>query len=117
MHDTPGSATGSHAKSLLALSDTFLRRHLGSNPEEIAEMLATLGHSSLESLVDAAIPRKIRLERPLRLPPEQGEHETLLELRALAEKNKVCKSYLGQGYSGCITPPVIQRNILENPGW
>ena len=80
-------------------------------------MLETLGQPSLEALLDATIPQKIRLTRPLNLPPGLGEHEAIEELRAIATKNAVCKNYLGQGYSDCITPPVIQRNILENPGW
>ncbi len=80
-------------------------------------MLARLDLTSLDDLVEAAVPAKIRLSQPLRLPAGRGEHEALAELRALAEKNRICKNYLGQGYSDCITPPVIQRNILENPGW
>ena len=80
-------------------------------------MLATLAQPSLDALVDAAVPAKIRLHTPLRLPTGSGESEALAELRALAKKNRVCKNYLGQGYSGTMTPPVIQRNILENPGW
>ncbi len=103
--------------SLLAPSDTFPRRHLGSNESEVAEMLATLGRPTLDVLIDTALPAKIRLEEPMNLPAGRGEHEALVELRALAAKNKVFKNYLGQGYSDCITPPVIQRNILENPGW
>ncbi len=80
-------------------------------------MLAVLKVSSLDALIADAVPAEIRLGRPLELPPGRGEHETLAELRAIAAKNRVAKNYLGQGYSGCITPPVIQRNILENPGW
>lgn len=80
-------------------------------------MLATLGLDSLDELISGAVPSRIRLEKPLALPPARGEHETLAELRSIAAKNKVLKNYLGQGYSGTITPPVIQRNILENPGW
>src|SRR4051812_5317447 len=114
MHDTLSTPP---APSLLTPGDTFPRRHLGSNEEEVAAMLATLDLPSLEALIDAAVPAKIRLAEPLNLPAGRGEHEALAELRALAVKNRVCKSYLGQGYSDCITPPVIQRNILENPGW
>ena len=80
-------------------------------------MLSLLGQPSLDSLIAAAVPAAIRLAQPLSLPPGRGEHETLAELRDIAAKNRVALSYIGQGYSDCITPPVIQRNILENPGW
>ncbi len=80
-------------------------------------MLAVLEHGSLDELIDAAVPAKIRLAEPLKLPTGRGEHETLAELRDIAAKNQVFKNYIGQGYSDCIVPPVIQRNVLENPGW
>ena len=80
-------------------------------------MLAKLGLSSLDALADAAVPAQIRSGEPLQLPTGAGESEALAELRALATQNRICKNYLGQGYSGTIVPPVIQRNILENPGW
>jgi glycine dehydrogenase len=80
-------------------------------------MLETLGQPSLEALIDGAVPAKIRSREPLRLPAGAGESEALAELRRMAKKNRIGKNYLGQGYSGTITPPVIQRNILENPGW
>ncbi len=80
-------------------------------------MLATLGVGSVETLVDQTVPTDIRLEASLRLPAAQGEHETLAELRALAAKNRIFRSHLGMGYYDTHTPPVIQRNILENPGW
>ena len=117
MHDTLMTPAAPPALDLLPPGDSFARRHLGSNAAEIAQMLATLGLRSLDELVDAAVPAKIRLEKPLALPAGRGEYETLAELRAIAAKNKGLKNYLGQGYSGTITPPVIQRNILENPGW
>ncbi len=119
MHDTlstPPAAVPLET-SILAPCDTFPRRHLGSGKSEVAEMLATLGLASMDALIDAAVPEKIRLAAPMDLPAGRGEHESLAELRAIAGKNRVCKNYLGQGYSDCITPPVIQRNILENPGW
>ena len=119
MHDTLSTppAAAPPATPILAPCDTFPRRHLGSEKAEVAEMLTTLGLASLEALIDAAVPEKIRLAAPMDLPAGRGEHEALAELRAIAGKNRVFKSYLGQGYSDCITPPVIQRNILENPGW
>src|SRR5688500_16595602 len=80
-------------------------------------MLETVGYGSLDELVDATIPRSIRLERPLALGPERSEYELLRELRTMMSRNRVFRSCLGMGYHDCITPPVIQRNILENPGW
>src|SRR5438309_9624958 len=80
-------------------------------------MLRELGFENLDALIDAAIPKNIRLDRQLNLPEAKPENEALAELRAIAQKNKVARSFIGAGYSDCITPPVIQRNILENPGW
>jgi glycine dehydrogenase len=97
--------------------DTFPRRHLGSSPDEVARMLEMVGAKSLDALIDATVPAGIRLAEPLRLPAARGEHEALAELRGIAAKNQLFKNYIGQGYSDCIVPPVIQRNILENPGW
>ncbi|MBZ0112645.1 MAG: aminomethyl-transferring glycine dehydrogenase [Thermoanaerobaculia bacterium] len=98
-------------------TDTFARRHLGPRSADIDAMLETLGFSTLDALIDAAVPAKIRLEEPLRLPAGRGERELIEDLRVLAEKNKVFRSFIGMGYHGCVSPPVIQRNILENPGW
>ncbi len=97
--------------------DTFARRHLGPQPEEIATMLDAVGYPSLDALVDDVIPPAIRLRRPLDLPAARGEREALESLRAIMAHNKVFRSFIGQGYYDTITPPVIQRNILENPGW
>lgn len=105
------------ASSLLPPTDSFPRRHVGPSAEEVVEMLQTIGLPSLDSLIDQTVPDAIRMRKPLSLPPGRGEHETLAELRAIAAKNRVLRNYIGQGYSDCITPPVIQRNILENPGW
>jgi glycine dehydrogenase len=80
-------------------------------------MLDTLGYGSLTDFVDAVVPADIRLRRPLDLPPARTEQEALAELRRLAAQNQVFRSYLGMGYHDCITPPVILRNVLENPGW
>ena len=81
------------------------------------EMLKTIGVESLEALIDAAVPSQIRLPGALNLPAAVGEHRALSELRAIGKKNKVLRSYIGTGYYDSITPPVIQRNIFENPGW
>jgi glycine dehydrogenase len=98
-------------------SDTFVPRHIGPNRREVEEMLAALGRPSLDDLIDATIPGDIRLERPLALPGAQGETEVLAELAEIASRNRLFRSYIGMGYHDCITPPVVQRNILENPGW
>jgi glycine dehydrogenase len=106
----------------LAPADTFVRRHLGAEEDETRDMLATLGLDSLEALVAETVPEPIRLRGRFALPglPEDrtlGERETLAVLREMAGRNRIFRSYLGMGYHDCITPPVIQRNILENPGW
>ncbi len=101
----------------LAPEDTFLRRHLGVDADEIAEMLETVGFASVDALIDAAAPGAIRFHEPLPLPAPASESEALQEIASLAAQNRVCRNYIGQGYSGTHTPPVIQRNILENPGW
>src|SRR6266568_921174 len=99
------------------LGDTFPRRHIGPSEEDVREMLAFLGRDSLDALVEETIPAGIRLRRPLDLPAPLGESAALAELRKRAEKNRVFRSFLGMGYHGCLTPGVIQRNVLENPGW
>src|SRR5437667_493337 len=97
--------------------DSFARRHIGPTEEEVRSMLSEVGYEDLDSLIDATVPKNIRLERQLNLPEAKSEIEALAELRAIAKKNKIARSFIGAGYSDCITPPVIQRNILENPGW
>src|SRR5437870_7072414 len=96
---------------------TFADRHIGPRTEETVQMLRELGFENLDALVDATVPKNIRLDRPMQLPKAKSENEALAELRALAKKNKVARSFIGAGYCDCVTPPVIQRNILENPGW
>jgi glycine cleavage system P protein (glycine dehydrogenase) len=97
--------------------DSFARRHIGPNEEEVRAMLRDVGFDSVGPLIDATVPKDIRLERQLNLPEAKSEGEALAELRAIAQKNKIARSFIGAGYHDCITPPVIQRNILENPGW
>ena len=97
--------------------DKFVRRHIGPNATETHEMLAQIGFKNLDELVGAAVPKKIRLGRDLNLPAACSEFEALAELRRIASENKVFRSFIGQGFYDCITPPVIQRNVLENPGW
>jgi glycine dehydrogenase len=98
-------------------ADSFSSRHIGPNEAEIGEMLEVLGYASLDALIDAAVPTRIRMTRSLHLPPGKPEHQALREMRELATRNEAYRSFLGMGYHNCITPPVIQRNVLENPGW
>src|SRR6266849_2408978 len=95
--------------------DVFAARHLGPRPGDVRAMLETLGYASLADFVDAVVPADIRLRRPLELPPARTEQEALAELRRLAAQNRVFRSYLGMGYHDCVTPPVILRNVLEDP--
>jgi glycine dehydrogenase len=107
-------------KKMLKPADTFVHRHIGPDANDIRQMLATLGFDSLDELIDRTVPASIRLPKPLELrgaSDERGEFELLEELRTLAAKNKVYRSFIGMGYYDTITPPVIQRNILESPGW
>ena len=97
--------------------DSFARRHIGPSDEEVRAMLRELGFESLEALIDATVPKNIRFERQLNLPEAKSETEALAELREISKKNQIARSFIGAGYYDCITPPVIQRNILENPGW
>src|SRR6185295_9074446 len=98
-------------------SDAFVRRHIGPSPTHVAEMLSSLGLRSLEELIDRCVPQSIRGSAPLALPRALGEAEQLSQLAGLAAKNAIYRSYIGLGYYDCVTPAVIQRNILENPGW
>jgi glycine dehydrogenase len=97
--------------------DTFSRRHIGPSSEETAGMLQVLGYQTIDALVEEAVPAQIRLRRPLQLPAGRNEHEVLTALREIAGQNQVFRSFIGMGYHDCITPAVIQRNLLENPGW
>jgi len=108
----------SSLSDLLAPIDQFEPRHSGrADSGELAAMLAQVGYESLDTLSAAAVPADIRLPRGLALPEAAGEAEALAELRALAAQNQVFRSFIGAGYYDCATPAVIQRNILENPGW
>jgi glycine dehydrogenase len=97
--------------------NSFARRHIGPNEDEVRVMLREVGFENLDSLVEGAVPRNIRLDRELNLPEAKSEIDALADLRAISRRNKIARSFIGCGYSDCITPPVIQRNILENPGW
>ena len=97
--------------------DAFIERHIGPNDGEIAAMLQVVGHDSLEALTDAIVPASIKSAAPLALPDAVGEVEALARIRAIAAKNQVFRSFIGQGYYGTHVPNVILRNILENPAW
>jgi glycine dehydrogenase len=97
--------------------DAFELRHIGPRGEDVARMLAVVGAASLDALVDEVVPRTIRSPRPLNLPVGLSEHDFLQALSKVAAKNRVRRSYIGLGYYDTITPPVILRNVMENPGW
>ncbi|MDJ0521321.1 MAG: aminomethyl-transferring glycine dehydrogenase [Planctomycetota bacterium] len=112
---TTTRTTGSHPA--LDHPDVFIQRHLGPRDDDIAAMLEVLGYDSLDALTDAAVPADIRLERDLQVGDALSEGQLLSRLWEIAAKNEVWRSFIGLGYHECITPPVILRNILENPGW
>ncbi len=114
---TPNKQTDKITKQDFFLHDSFVTRHIGPSRKEIEQMLEILGLASLDELIDRAIPPAIRLNRSLQLPQALSEYAALAQLKAIAAKNQVYRSFIGMGYYNCITPPVIQRNILENPGW
>ena len=103
--------------TILDQHDDFISRHIGPQTEEIAEMLEVIGVASLEELADKTVPENIRIREPLKLDDSCSEREALETLRGIADKNIVNKSFIGQGYYDTIVPSVIQRNVLENPGW
>jgi len=95
----------------------FSRRHIGPSADDQAKMLAVLGYPTLDELVDTAVPKTVHSDSPLALAEGRAEHEVIAELRELAGRNRVLTSMIGLGYSGTVTPPVILRNVLENPAW
>jgi glycine dehydrogenase len=95
----------------------FESRHVGSDPDAVASMLAAVGYPSLDALVDAVVPDTIRMSGDLDIPDALPEPMLLTRLRSIASKNRVNRSFLGMGYADTHVPGVIQRNILENPGW
>ena len=101
----------------LETPDRFVGRHVGPDADEQARMLTALGLSSVDELVDRAVPDSIRTREPLRLPAPRSEADTLARLRELAQRNQVFTSLIGMGYSDTFTPTVIQRNVLEDPAW
>jgi len=116
------SETGVSTASILDPSDVFAPRHIGPSDDELAAMLKVVGCANLDALTDATVPAAIRMKGALKLDglasrDNRGEAELLAELRAIANQNQVFRSFLGEGYHDTITPPVILRNVMENPGW
>jgi glycine dehydrogenase len=97
--------------------ESFQTRHIGPDDTERDAMLKVVGAASLEALIDEAVPARIRLKAPLDLPEGHSEYQFLNELRAIGRRNQVLKTFIGLGYYDTITPSVILRNVLENPGW
>ncbi len=97
--------------------DVFAPRHIGPSESDVAAMLKVLGYPSLDALIDATVPANIRLARPLNLPAGLAEPDALAAFKSMVAPNQVWRAFIGQGYYGTHTPAVIQRNILENPGW
>ena len=101
----------------LNFTDTFADRHVGPRSEDVELMLEKIGYMSLDELIGDVVPASIRHSQSLNLGKPRTESEMLADLRQIASQNQIVRSFIGMGYYGCITPPVIQRNILENPGW
>uniref|UniRef100_A0A8D9A249 Glycine cleavage system P protein n=1 Tax=Cacopsylla melanoneura TaxID=428564 RepID=A0A8D9A249_9HEMI len=102
---------------ILNLPSDFVDRHIGPRDDQIQEMLQFVGFKSLDELSDATVPEKIKFKKPLNISQPCGEHELLEEIQTIANRNEIWRSYIGQGYHNCLVPPVIQRNLFENPGW
>ena len=118
IYSPPTESSQQHLLGKMGLeSVSFEQRHIGPSISEVQQMLEVLGLPSLDALIDQTVPQTIRLNRPLQLGAERSEYAASLELRDIASKNQVYRSFIGMGYYDCVIPPVIQRNILENPGW
>ena len=102
---------------MTASTYSFPLRHIGPSHADTRAMLAVVGVPSIETRISQAVPKSIRLDRPLALPAAASDAEALAELGAKMDANKVQKSFIGAGYHGTIVPPVIQRNLFENPAW
>ena len=114
---TPQSFEGIAALQSTLAVESFCDRHIGPTSAEQATMLEKLGVDSLDALIEQTVPASIRSASPLQLEDARSEQAAIAKLKAIARQNQIYRSYIGMGYYGCVTPPVIQRNILENPGW
>jgi len=115
--EKPGRIGTSAGSAAVFTQDLFADRHIGPDAAEVEAMLRACGHGTLDGLIDAAVPASIRTKGALALPAARSERDALAAIAELAAENEVRRSYLGLGYSACVTPPVLLRNILENPGW
>ncbi|MGI9644630.1 MAG: glycine dehydrogenase (aminomethyl-transferring), partial [Ilumatobacteraceae bacterium] len=106
-----------HALHDLFGDDDFVTRHVGPRSADVVHMLETVGAASVAELIDQAVPDAIRMGEPLELSGPRTETDVLAELAELADRNTVATSMIGMGYHGTVTPPVIKRNVLENPAW
>jgi glycine dehydrogenase len=117
-NDAPGERLHQRATAANPWADAeFIGRHIGPQPADIDRMLRILGVSSLAELIDRTVPAAIQIQQPLAIETVKSEYAVLNQLKQIASKNQIFRSYIGMGYANCITPTVIQRNILENPGW
>ncbi len=114
---SPNGSSPLSNRDLLKPADRFVKRHIGPRSHDVTHMLEALGLATLDELIDQAVPQTIRIDGHLNLEPPRSETAVLNELRGLADQNKLFRSFIGMGYNGTVTPPVIQRNIMENPGW
>jgi glycine dehydrogenase len=115
--DSPRIQSDRQQKQISNESISFRQRHIGPQSAEVEQMLEVLGLASLDALIERTVPQAIRQQRSLNLATERSEYAALAHLKEIASKNQVFRSFIGMGYYDCITPPAIQRNILENPGW
>ena len=104
-------------QSIFEPLDSFARRHIGPEPTDVDAMCKTIGVKDMEELVSKTLPASIRIQKKTNLGEGIAEREVLQRLKEIASKNKIMKNYIGLGYTDTITPPVILRNIMENPGW
>lgn len=114
---TKPQSNKSSEEVIFATTDTFAARHIGLERQQIQQMLGVLGLDSIDELIAKTVPPAIRLNKSLQLPEALSESDALAKIRAIAQQNRVFRSFIGMGYHNCITPAVILRNVLENPGW
>jgi glycine dehydrogenase len=114
---THAAKTASATTATPGANGEFIQRHIGPQPVDIDRMLKVLGVASLDELIDRTVPAAIQFKQPLAIETVQSEYTVLNKLKQIASQNQIFRSYIGMGYANCITPTVIQRNILENPGW
>ena len=117
LYSPQSESIGQQLKEQLRSPVNFVQRHIGPTPAAVQQMLEVLDLPTIDALIDQTVPQAIRQQQPLKLGSERSEYAALAALKEIASKNQIYRSFIGMGYYDCITPPVIQRNILENPGW